>query len=175
MDELSQYAQEKFMNCSVLIFSQTWLNSDVLDRVIELESRADRVAAALGKKRGGGVCICVNKTWCMNSVIVNTYCSSDREYLVIKYKPFYLSCEFSCIVVAVVYTHLDANTNVAIKDIRAAISKPCTQIIQHCTQMVLSLLGTSNTVIYILDFQIFTRMFTAPQKILRLWINCPLM
>ncbi|KAI4877588.1 hypothetical protein NFI96_003848 [Prochilodus magdalenae] len=57
--------QRRLMVCNLLFFTETWLNSDLANSVVELQGRAlfraDRSAAATGKTRGGGNCIYVNK------------------------------------------------------------------------------------------------------------------
>ncbi|KAI4904358.1 hypothetical protein NFI96_007146 [Prochilodus magdalenae] len=96
LDELKIWTltQRRLMDCNLMFFTETWLNSDVANSVVELEGRAlfraDRSAAATGKTRGGGNCIYVNKAWCTDSVVMVTHCSADLEFLIIKCRPFYL-------------------------------------------------------------------------------------
>jgi len=129
MDELKIWTltQKWLMDCNVMFFTETWLCNDVPNSVVHMDGRsffrADRVAATCGKNKGGGVCIYVNKSWCTDSVIVDTYCSADLEFLIIKCRPFYLPREFTCIVAAAVYVPPDTNANVAMKELCAAISK----------------------------------------------------
>lgn len=77
----------------------------------------DGEAAATGKNRG--VCIYVNNTGC--TVSVGSDCSADFEYLIIKCRPLYLLCEFTCVVIAV-HVPLDAKANIAMKELSAAIN-----------------------------------------------------
>lgn len=129
MDELKIWTltQKWLMDCNVMFFTETWLCNDVPNSVVHMDGRslfrADRVAATSGKNKGGGVCIYVNKSWCKDSVIVDTYCSADLEFLIIKCRPFYLPREFTCIIAAAVYVPPDANANVAMKELCAAVSK----------------------------------------------------
>ncbi|KAI4879704.1 hypothetical protein NFI96_027999, partial [Prochilodus magdalenae] len=119
--------QRRLMDCNLLFFTETWLNSNVVNRVVELECRAlfrgDRSAAATGKTRGGRNCIYVNKAWCTDSVVMVTHCSADLEFLIIKYRPFYLPWEFNCLYAGIVYVPPNANANAAMEELCAAISK----------------------------------------------------
>ena len=129
LDELKIWTltQKGLWNAVSCFFSETCLSSDVSNRVMELEGhtllRADRSATASCKSHGGGVCIYVNKAWCTDSVVVDTHCSADLEFLFIKCRPFYLPREFTCVIAAAVYVPPDANANVAVKDLCAAVSK----------------------------------------------------
>src|SRR4029434_7325045 len=66
MDELRLRitTHKRIMDCNVMIFTETWLNSGVPDSAIELTGRyilrADRTAEDSAKTRGGGLCIYVN-------------------------------------------------------------------------------------------------------------------
>ena len=108
LDELKIWTltQKGLWNAVSCFFSETWLSSDVSNRVMELEGhtllRADRSATASCKSHGGGVCIYLNKAWCTDSVVVDTHCSADLEFLFIKCRAFYLPREFTCVVAAAV-------------------------------------------------------------------------
>ena len=58
------------MDSNIMIFTETWLNSNVPDSAIDLAERytlrADRTKES-GKTRGGGLCIYVNKAWCTDT------------------------------------------------------------------------------------------------------------
>ncbi|KAI4876769.1 hypothetical protein NFI96_001755 [Prochilodus magdalenae] len=129
LDELKIWTltQRRLMDCNLMFFTETWLNSDVTNSVVELEGqalfRADRSAAATGKTRGGGNCIYVNKAWCTDSVVMVTHCSADLEFLIIKCRPFYLPREFNCVFAGIVYVPPDANASAAMEVLCAAISK----------------------------------------------------
>jgi len=96
MDELRLWiiTHKMIMDCNVMIFTETWLNSAVPDSSIELAEchilRADRSADDSGKTRGGGLCIYINKAWCMDTALIKSHCSADLEYLMVKARPFYL-------------------------------------------------------------------------------------
>ena len=110
-----------------MVFTETWLHSDVPDNAIELAGRytlrADRTADDSGKTRGGGLCIYVNKAWCTNTVIVGRHCSANLEFLMVKCRPFYLPREFTSTIITAVYIPPDANAKLALNELHAAISK----------------------------------------------------
>lgn len=84
--------------------------------------RSDR-AEDSGKSRGGGLCIYVNEDWCTNSTFIDKHCSPDLELLVVKCRPFYLPREFTGAVITAVYIPPDANANLALGHVLAAIDK----------------------------------------------------
>uniref|UniRef100_A0A3B4TE14 Reverse transcriptase domain-containing protein n=1 Tax=Seriola dumerili TaxID=41447 RepID=A0A3B4TE14_SERDU len=110
-----------------MILTETWLNSSVPDSFLELAGRymlrADRTADDSGKTRGGGLSIYVNKAWCTDTSIIESHCSPDLEYLMVKSRPFYLPREFTSTVVTAAYIPPDANAKLAMKELHAAISK----------------------------------------------------
>ncbi|KAL0200139.1 hypothetical protein M9458_003326, partial [Cirrhinus mrigala] len=118
---------KRLWNCNVMIFTETWLNSDISDNAIALAEhhtfRADRTADDSGKTRGGGLCIYVNKAWCTNSVILGRHCSADLEFLMVKCRPFYLPREFTSTIITAAYIPPDADAKLAVKELHAAISK----------------------------------------------------
>lgn len=64
VDELRlRITQRKFMDCNVMVFTETWLNNTIPASAIELQGcniyRADKTVADSGKSKGGGVCIYV--------------------------------------------------------------------------------------------------------------------
>ena len=110
-----------------MFFTETWLNNGIPTSAVELEGRsifrAEKTADTTGKSRGGGLCIYVNKTWCMDCVTVSAHCSADLEYLIVRCRPFYLPREFTCIVAIAVYVPPDANSKAAMKELSIAINK----------------------------------------------------
>ena len=74
-----------------MIFTETWLNSGVPDSAIGLTGRyilrSDRTAEDSGKTRGGGLCIYVNKAWFTDTAIIESHCSANLEYLIVKCRP----------------------------------------------------------------------------------------
>lgn len=89
--------------------------------------RADRTADGSGKTRGGGLCIYINQAWCTNSIITESHCSPNAEFLIVKCRPFYLPRELASAIVTAVYIPLDANAKLALKELHAAISKQQTK------------------------------------------------
>ncbi len=67
--------------------------------------QADRDLLLSGKTRGGGLCVHINKEWCNNAAVLSKHCSSLVEVMVVKCRPFYLSREFTAIVIVAVYIH----------------------------------------------------------------------
>ncbi|KAI5617008.1 gastrula zinc finger protein XlCGF28.1-like, partial [Silurus asotus] len=110
-----------------MIFTETWLHSGIPDNAIQLAGRhtlrADRTLDGSGKTRGGGLCIYVNKAWCTNSVIVESHCSANLEFLMVKCRPFYLPREFTSTIITAAYIPPDADAKLAMKELYAAISK----------------------------------------------------
>lgn len=103
LDELKIWVltQKGLMDCNLMFFTETWLNSHVANSVVELEDRAlfraDCSATATCNTRGRGNCIYVNKAQCTDSVVIVAHCSAELEFLIIKCRPFYLPQEFNCI------------------------------------------------------------------------------
>lgn len=128
MDELR--LQIKANNCAkdacILLITETWLQPSIPDSAIELAGhttqRHDRTADS-GKSRGGGLCVYVNNSWCTNSVIMESHCSRDVEYLTVKCRPIYLPREFTVVMITAVYIPPDANANSAIGLLHASISR----------------------------------------------------
>lgn len=128
VDELRlRITQQKFMNCNVMVFTETWLNNTIPASAIELQGRnifrADRTVTGSGKSKGGGVCIYVNRAWCTDAVIIESHCSADIEYLFIKCRPFYLPREFSSTIITAVDVPPDATAKLAMKDLCSAVNK----------------------------------------------------
>ena len=118
--------QRDIQNCSILCFTELWLNNDIKN--IQLAGytlyRQDRTAASR-KTLGGGLCIFVNNNWCMKSKEVRRFCSSEQEYLIISCRLHYLPREFTSIFFVAVYIppQADAGTKTALNELYTAISK----------------------------------------------------
>jgi hypothetical protein len=82
----------------------------------------DRTAVSV-KTRGRGLCISVNKRWCMISKEVLSLCPPEVEYLMITCRPHYL--EFSSVFFVAVYIQpqTEVGTKTALNDLYYAISK----------------------------------------------------
>lgn len=62
MDELAALSrlQQEYQECSLTLFTETWLNDLIPDSLVQLDGfnlvRADRDMRGSGKKTGGGMC-----------------------------------------------------------------------------------------------------------------------
>ena len=105
-----------------------WLDPSVPDSAITPQDgfffihRMDRTAQS-GKHTGGGVCIMINKRWCVDVRTISMGCSSDLEHLMIKCRPFYLPREVTAVVFTAVYITLHADTARALDDLFGVIDK----------------------------------------------------
>lgn len=96
MDDLRLWRsmQREVRDCSVYIFSETWLTDKIPDSGVELEGltlhRADRVMSSTGKLRGGGWAVYTKNSWCSDARVILKSCSPDAEQMVVKCRPFYL-------------------------------------------------------------------------------------
>lgn len=132
MDEIKlQLACDQLCgNCAVLIFTETW--HGVNDPVCPFELaertlfRADRTMES-GKKKGGGLCVYIHQKWCSDVDLIETYCSAELEYMLLKYRPFYLPQEISVVVVAAVYIPPRADISKALDILYVAISRQLTK------------------------------------------------
>ena len=102
-------------DCCLFIFTESWLHENIPDEAVQLEGttlfRADRDAASSGKSRGGGLCIYINKDWCVNAASVAQHCSELVEFSIVICRPFYLPREFTSVIVVAVYIAPCANAN----------------------------------------------------------------
>lgn len=109
----------------IMIVTATWLRPEVPDKAIMLAGRtahrADRTSDS-GKSRGGLV-ICSNNRWCTNATVTETHCSPNVEFITLKCRPFYLAWEHTVVIVTAVYIPPNANANIALKTLLAAVSK----------------------------------------------------
>lgn len=67
--------------------------------------------------------MCVNNSWCTNSVVVESHGSPDIESLTVKCRPIDLPREFTVVLVTAVSLPPDANTKSAIGLLHASISR----------------------------------------------------
>uniref|UniRef100_A0A674ELB5 Transposase Tc1-like domain-containing protein n=1 Tax=Salmo trutta TaxID=8032 RepID=A0A674ELB5_SALTR len=100
--------QRDIRDCNVLCFTETWLTRDTLSESVQppgfFTHRSDRNKHLSGKK-GGGVCLMINETWCDHNNIqeLKSFCSPDLEFLTIKCRPHYVPREFFSIIITAVY------------------------------------------------------------------------
>ncbi len=125
--QLSRSTQHEARDCCVFVFTETWLNDNIPDSAIQLNRltcyRADRDTTLSGKRRGGGLCVYINKEWCNNAAVLSKHCSPLVESMFVKCRPFYLPREFTAIVIVAVYIPPCANAKDALRELYSAISE----------------------------------------------------
>ena len=89
--------QRDIRDCNVLYFSNRETLSESVQPACFFTHCADRNKHLSGKKKGGGVCLMINETWCDHNNIqeLKSFCSPDLEFLTIKCRLHYLPREFS--------------------------------------------------------------------------------
>ncbi len=101
----------------------------VPDSAIELTGfsvhRSDRTKELTGKSRGGGVCFYINNSWCdeRNIHSIKFFCSPDLEFHTLLCRPFWLTREFTAIIITAVYIPPQANTDQALRELYRNISE----------------------------------------------------
>ncbi|KAI3375849.1 hypothetical protein L3Q82_004127 [Scortum barcoo] len=109
MDELAALTrhQREYRECSLLLFTETWLTALTPDTAAELDGftllRADRSKES-GKRKGGGLAVFVNDRWCNpgHITVKEQHCCKDIELLAVSMRPYYLPREFTHALVVVV-------------------------------------------------------------------------
>lgn len=107
---------------SALIWTETWLHDNILDSAVRpdvlvclrqnLHIREDR--------RRTAVCVYVNTGRCTDARIINSYCSTNVGYLLMKCRARYLPREFTVIIIVAVYNPLRASIKDALGEPSAA-------------------------------------------------------
>ena len=132
MNELRLWdtTSNKITDTNIMIFTETWLRDGVPDCAVGLQGRhcirSDRTADC-SKSRGGGLCICINRSCCTDNLTIAKHCSANIEFLMVKNRPFYLPREFNSIITIAAYIPPDANAKLAMTELHAAISNQQTQ------------------------------------------------
>ncbi|KAK2897113.1 hypothetical protein Q8A73_013493 [Channa argus] len=112
---LLRSTQRTVRDCSVFVFTETWLSNSNPDGTIQLDQltcyRADRALVAGGKTRGGGLCVYTSYAWCRDAVVICKHCSPLVEFMIIKCRPFYLPREYTAILFVSVY--ISPNNNIS--------------------------------------------------------------
>lgn len=120
-----QNTQREIRECCALILTETWLQNNIPDSAVQLDGliclRADRTSMSR-RIKGGRPCVYVNTGWCMNTQIINSYCSIKLGYLLIKCLPHYLLREFTFIIIAAVYIPPSVNIKDTLEELNNAIS-----------------------------------------------------
>ena len=135
MDELAGLVRthRMFRESSVMCFTEMWLHEDILDSNITVDGfqtvLADRSHRESGKGKGGGLAILINNKWCHpgHVTVKERACSSDIELLAVGLRPYYLSREFSHVIILVVYIPPFANAALATDVIHTVVT-----IMQSC-------------------------------------------
>lgn len=131
MNELTGLArsQREFRECSLMCFTETWLNSDIPDHNVSIDGfqivRADRDCNKSGKRKGGGLAVLVNNRWCNpgHITIKQRICSPDTELLAVGLRPYYLPREISHAIAIAVYVPPSANPTSACNVIYSVIAE----------------------------------------------------
>ncbi|KAI3372130.1 hypothetical protein L3Q82_006986 [Scortum barcoo] len=134
MDELAALTrhQREYRECSLLLFTETWLTALTPDTAAELDGftllRADRSKES-GKRKGGGLAVFVNDRWCNpgHITVKEQHCCKDIELLAVSMRPYYLPREFTHALVVVVYVPPSANADAACDVLLSAVSRLQTQ------------------------------------------------
>ena len=96
-----------YRDCSIFCLTETWLNSDIPNSSVCPPGfaihRGDRSTSESNKTKGGGVCFLINERWCVNSTVVDKFCTPDIETVSVQCRPYYLPREFSSVLVVGVY------------------------------------------------------------------------
>ncbi|KAI3357165.1 hypothetical protein L3Q82_015622 [Scortum barcoo] len=135
MDELAALTrhQREYRECSLLLFTETWLTALTPDTAAELDGftllRADRRSKESGKRKGGGLAVFVNDRWCNpgHITVKEQHCCKDIELLAVSMRPYYLPREFTHALVVVVYVPPSANADAACDVLLSAVSRLQTQ------------------------------------------------
>ncbi|KAK7944410.1 hypothetical protein WMY93_000138 [Mugilogobius chulae] len=126
MDELRLRSIAHNLDYCIIIITETWLNQNIPDAVVELAHRtlfrADRTLDS-GKSRGGGLCIYTHNSWCTNAVVRDCHCSPDLEYIMIQCRPFRLPREFTSVTIVAVYVPPQANVKLAMEKLHHSINQ----------------------------------------------------
>ncbi|TWW76569.1 hypothetical protein D4764_13G0012310 [Takifugu flavidus] len=129
MDELVALTrhQREYSECSLLLFTETWLTVLTLDTAAQLEGftflRADR--SKMSGKKGGGLAVFVNNRWCNpgHTTVKEQHCSKDIELLAVSVRPHYLPREFTYALAVIVYISPSANADAACDVLLSAVSR----------------------------------------------------
>jgi len=111
-----------------MCFTETWLHDNVPDTIVSL-AIFQLVRVNRRQKKGGGVAIYVNNTWCNpgHIIVKERMCSADIELLAVSLRPYYLPREFSQTIMMVVYIPPAANASRAadiINSVTARLQAP---------------------------------------------------
>ncbi len=87
MDDVRLRVTNNRLDSCITVFTETWLHENIPDLAAELAGhslyRADRTANS-SKVRGGGVCVYIHNSWCIDTVGIERHCCPDLEFLTLK-------------------------------------------------------------------------------------------
>ncbi len=121
--------QRETRDCCVIYLTETWMSAMVPVSAIELRlfsvHRTDRTKELTGKSRGGGVCFYINNSCCdeRNLHSIKFFCSPDLEFHMLLCQPFWLTREFTAIIITAVYIPPQVNIDQALKELYGNISE----------------------------------------------------
>ena len=114
---------------SMMCYTDTGRADAVRDSHVNTEGfspfRSDRTKDT-GKKIGGGLCLFVNEKWCHrnNMAVKHKVCTPNVGTLAVSVIPYYLSREFSHVLVTTVYVPPSANEEAAVDVISSHVHVP---------------------------------------------------
>ena len=105
----------EFREANLMYFSETWLTENDGDPEILgfTVVRGDRSLDETGKRRGGGVCVYVNRHWCCNITVKEQLCTEHLELLTVALRLYYLRREFNQLFITAIYIHPAADVKLA--------------------------------------------------------------
>lgn len=107
LDELRLNARicQEYREACLMAYTETWFQEDFLDQLTQVQGftnvRLDRDDNS-GRRRGGGVCVYIWDSWCVNFAIKDKVYSPDVELLCLSLRPFYLPRDYGNIFICVV-------------------------------------------------------------------------
>ena len=121
--------QHEYRTCSVMYYTETRLTDAVRDSHVNIEGfalfRSDGTKDSY-EKIGGGLCLFVNEKWCHrnNMAVKHKVCTPNVGTLAVSVIPYYLSREFSHVLVTTVYVPPSANEEAAVDVISSHVHVP---------------------------------------------------
>jgi hypothetical protein len=152
VDEIEAILSTKLLqNCCVIAVTETWLDQNISDSQISLTSfntiRADRVTEQSCKKKGGGLALYINKSWCSSFKVVSTHCSKYLETMAVSARPFWSPREISSFLFLIIYCPVFESTNTSVtKETIDTIHQQIDQLERLNPNATLIVLGDLNSV-----------------------------
>lgn len=83
----------------------------------------DRDASLYGKTYKGGLCVYINREWCVNSVIITSRCLPITKFIMLCCHPFYRPRKCTTVITVAVYIPSGGNATKAQHKLYRAVSK----------------------------------------------------